>query len=934
MNANSGFSMRFISQLLAALVVFAAAMVLLVWILGNPALAGSPPVMPRSALTFLLLGSALWGLREGADPGRQRLGFALAGAGLALGLISLGEYLYAWEVGVLQGPRGGPWWMVSFAGRPQLLTVLAHALCALALLTLDARPVRGIRSAGFLAGSVLLIVFANLLGHLYEISLLVSQAAFLGMAPISLFLFTLLGIGTFLARPNEGLTALVASRTLAGFVLRYVTWVPLIVPTLVGWLRLQGEEAGVFEERTGILLLTLLSTFLSLLVLWGTACLLERTEGELKKSQEQFRNAFEYAAIGMALTDLKGVFLKVNRAFCRMLGYSPSEILGKEIIDVSYPEDVQEEASKLQQMLKGELEFYHAEKRYLRKDGQVIWGGLSLSLVKDHRGKPLHVIGEIEDITARKKAEEEAQRLAQEVAQQARRLEEILSASPNLMLVFDAERRVTFANPVGLRVLGVEASALWGKTWQEAGLPSTVMPFLVSQLRQVFATGQAIAGETPFPTPEGIRYFSYVFRPVPVEHADRPVRTVLLNAVDISERKRAEEQLKKSEALLAKAQAVAHIGSWELNVETGEAIWSAESYRLFGYAQGEFQPTFETALTHVPPEDRLRVKQWIEQAIREGRPYSHDHRIIRKDGVERILHAEGELLRDTSGRVVQLVGTMQDVTELRQALERGARKQIEVEMEQARELDRLKNLFLSTISHEMKTPLSLIMGYGELLQEKYPLEPLMEGLLDGARRLSEHVTNMVDYSALLSGSLPIYPTEVNLQELLENLQEVEAEEFKKYGLTFITLVAPTTPVVAADPRRMMQILRELLENARAYTPKGGTVGVRAEPIGAEVRLRVWDTGCGIPPEQLDEIWNAFQRFERAGTEFKGGLGLGLTIVRKLTELHGGRAEINSKVDEGTTVDIYLPQQPQTGDAMKQVRGARAGASTSPTRQPR
>lgn len=223
-------------------------------------------------------------------------------------------------------------------------------------------------------------------------------------------------------------------------------------------------------------------------------------------------------------------------------------------------------------------------------------------------------------------------------------------------------------------------------------------------------------------------------------------------------------------------------------------------------------------------------------------------------------------------------------------------------------LDQLKDTFLSTISHEMKTPLSLIIGYTELLQDKYPTEELLKGLLDGSRRLSNHINTMLDYSALLGDSLPLYKTEVSIPEVARNALDIMDTELKLSNLQVEAELDPATPPVCGDSRRLTQIFLELLDNARKYTPAGGRVGVTVRPQDGGVRIEVWDTGLGIKEEDLERIWEAFDQLGSGEALRKGGLGLGLTIVKKLTELHHGRASVESHPGQGSRFTIDLPAE--------------------------
>lgn len=279
-----------------------------------------------------------------------------------------------------------------------------------------------------------------------------------------------------------------------------------------------------------------------------------------------------------------------------------------------------------------------------------------------------------------------------------------------------------------------------------------------------------------------------------------------------------------------------------------------------------------------------------------------EKRMVRMDGSTVDVESTVGPLR--YGEEEAMLALSRDISERKKAIEEIAMRT--AELKKATELDRLKDHFLSTLSHEMKTPLSLIVGYSELLEEKYPEEELLKGVQDGARRLTEHIDSMLDYSALLSGTLPLYKTEVYLGELVEAASQITAAGRAAHGQRLETRLEPSTPPVSADQRRVTQILVELLDNASKFTRPGGTVGIHIRPVDGEVRLEVWDTGPGIPPEAVQQIFEPFAQLAIGNTGRRGGLGLGLTIARKLAELHGGTLEVTSDPGKGSRFTVKLP----------------------------
>ncbi|MNX16982.1 Alkaline phosphatase synthesis sensor protein PhoR [compost metagenome] len=277
----------------------------------------------------------------------------------------------------------------------------------------------------------------------------------------------------------------------------------------------------------------------------------------------------------------------------------------------------------------------------------------------------------------------------------------------------------------------------------------------------------------------------------------------------------------------------------------------------------------------------------------------------RKDGISFPVEVRFGMF-ESDGRPL-IIAIIRDLTERKQICEEMARKT--AELESAKELNRLKDHFLSTISHELKTPLSLIVGYIELLEDTGPSEDLLAGIKDGSRRLTEHIDKLLDYSALIGGTLPLYLSEVHLSEIAQHACEIMWETFERKGIDLVLDVAPEIPTIRGDSRRLTQMLLELLDNAAKVTSRGGKIGIRLAPSDAQVRIDVWDTGTGITEQDFPRLWQAFSQLEVGDAFRRGGLGLGLTIVKKLVELHDGKVGLISQAGKGSTFSIYLPVTP-------------------------
>jgi signal transduction histidine kinase/CheY-like chemotaxis protein len=240
------------------------------------------------------------------------------------------------------------------------------------------------------------------------------------------------------------------------------------------------------------------------------------------------------------------------------------------------------------------------------------------------------------------------------------------------------------------------------------------------------------------------------------------------------------------------------------------------------------------------------------------------------------------------------------------------------ELEALREADRLKDEFMAVVSHELRTPLTAISGYSDILLRKLsgPINERQErqvtGIRDAARRLLSLINDLLDVSKLEAGTLDLHQTTIDPLGAIERAAAaVRVIGTSKAVSVLARGTAPNLPSVLADDERLQQILSNLLINAIKFTPQGGTVRIGAEveasPGGPEIVFRVQDTGVGLVPGQESRVWERFYQAESSSTRRFGGAGLGLSIVRRLTELHGGRVEASSGgINLGSTFSVYLP----------------------------
>lgn len=425
-----------------------------------------------------------------------------------------------------------------------------------------------------------------------------------------------------------------------------------------------------------------------------------------------------------------------------------------------------------------------------------------------------------------------------------------------------------------------------------AGRPTAIPP--VKYVPDVTITGVSDVG---------FRWVqAYIY---PVTDPAGNIQEVVLVHEDVTDREWAQFELARSQASLAEAQRIAHLGSWEWDVLRDEDRWSDETYRIFGFSPQEFVPTYEIFLNLVHPDDREYVNRSVHEALYAGKPYAIEHRIALPDGSERVVHQQAEVVLDDAGSPVRMVGTTQDITERQRAAEQNSALLAQVQAA----LD-LRNQFLSIASHELKTPVTLLKGYAQMLyrqaqqrDDAHLFKPLK--VIDRqVERMTHLIDTLLDVSRIESGRLEF---EMVPFELGAALAEVVGE-VRISTPDFALRLEPAVEAfwVRGDRLRIQQVMTNLLINAVKYSDQHREADISMRRDGSRAVVSVTDYGIGIPKEQQPHVFELYFRGANASPSNYGGMGLGLFISKAIVERHGGVVWLESEVGAGSTFHFSLP----------------------------
>jgi PAS domain S-box-containing protein len=379
---------------------------------------------------------------------------------------------------------------------------------------------------------------------------------------------------------------------------------------------------------------------------------------------------------------------------------------------------------------------------------------------------------------------------------------------------------------------------------------------------------------------------------------------------DISERMRVKQALETANERVALATESGGIGIWDWNFAQSTLVWDASMYRLYGLAPQSQPASVELWMAHVHAEDRAEVEQAMQAGLHSDKASAAEFRAVWPDGSIHYLHGSARIRRDGKGRAVSLVGANWDVSEERRRTSELA-VQHESYVVRQQELDRMKSDFLSLAAHELRTPMASIFGFVELLIHREFSQAKRADLLNRVHRQSKLMINILNELLDLAriearGASELKFEPLDLAELvghvLSDYLPPQGRERPRFEPT-----AKAMPV-RVDRQKMQQVLLNTLSNAYKYSPGGEPVSLRLladepEEGRAHYGVEIRDHGIGLSPEHLARMGERFFRADTSG--HIPGTGLGVSIVRELLELMGGRLQIDSELGQGTCVSLWL-----------------------------
>jgi len=643
-----------------------------------------------------------------------------------------------------------------------------------------------------------------------------------------------------------------------------------------------------------------------------TTDITERTQIEqsLRDSEERYRATVEHAAVGVCNCTPDGRFIYANRTYCEIVGYRLDELLQMTWQELTLPDDREADLALGQRVRAGEIRSFTLEKRYVRKDGSFVWVSLFGSFVRDADGRVRLGVGVIVDISDRKQAEDEA-RKNQAIFKLVHSIGQIGHWEWNSLTdenKWSPEIEALYGLPPG----GFEGTY---QAWTKLVHPDDLAQ-AEEDVRLALETGKYFT-EFRVIWPDGSVHWLEARANVFKDGQNAPARIVGVK-MDVTERKRAEEKLMESEARFRQmAEAMPQIVY--VNGPDGRTEYVNSQWRDY---TGMTIADDYTERNVVHPDDYGNLKERWLAAMATGTPLTAEFRLRRvSDGKYRCFLTRAMPARDDEGQVVRWYGTSTDIEDL---------KRIEQALSEA---DRRKDEFLATLAHELRNPLAPIRNGLQLMRmasgDRYAVEQARAMMDRQLTQLVRLVDDLMDVSRISRGRIELRREHVQLAPVVNSAVETSRPLIEEMGHE-LTVALPKSPVVVdVDLTRLAQVFLNLLNNAANYTERGGQIWLTAEREGSDMVVSVKDTGIGIAADELPRLFTMFSQSDQSLERSQGGLGIGLALVKRLAEMHGGTIEARSEgPGKGSEFVVRLPLVVEASKPQSSSREERALVQSS------
>jgi PAS domain S-box-containing protein len=605
---------------------------------------------------------------------------------------------------------------------------------------------------------------------------------------------------------------------------------------------------------------------------------------------------------------LEGVIQSWNAAAERIFGYAPEQAVGRHISLVIPPERLAEEDHIIARLKAGQR-IEHFETERLRSDGQRILVSLTISPVRDEAGNVVGASKIVRDVTQQRQAEQRERQLLAEAAAANAKFRAFFDQGALFSGIMDTQGTILEPNRLCLEGCGFTREQVIGRPFWEGPWwsPSSSLVEQIKSASAQAAAGRTFRAEMPYYLADGSERMADVTIQ-PIKDETGQVLFLALNGADITDRKRAEADREKFVTLIENS--TDFIGMCDLK---GIPFFinraGLEMVGLDSIEQARRMPVPDFFFE----EDQPKIMGEFFPAVLEK---GHGEIEVRfrnfKTGEARWMAYKVLTLTDPAGEPKAFATVSQDVTERKQ-LENNLRK-LAADLSEG---DRRKDEFLAMLAHELRNPLAPISNAVQVLRkgdsDAKAIHSSSEMLERQVGHMARLVDDLLDVSRITRGKIELRKERVELAEILNQAVESTRALYKSMNHELTVTLPLDSVTLNADSTRLAQVVGNLLNNASKFTDKGGHIELTVERENKRAMIRVKDSGIGIAAEQVPRVFELFTQVDTSLERSRDGLGIGLTLVKTLVEMHGGTVEAHSEgLGHGSEFVIRLPISDETG----------------------
>jgi PAS domain S-box-containing protein len=637
----------------------------------------------------------------------------------------------------------------------------------------------------------------------------------------------------------------------------------------------------------------------------------KQAEEALRESEEKFSKVFSSSGNAICIISFKdGKFIEANESFTRFTGYTREEVVGHSTADFNLwvnKEELQQWIGTLQET--GHA--YNVEFHSRMKSGEIRVGLASAETI-NIGGEPCRITV-IADITERKQAEE-ALRESEEKFSKA------FLASPDAIAITRLKDGLVMEiNDNFTAVTGYTRQDVINHSTSDIGLwvKASDREKMVKMIKE---KGWVHNEEFEYRKKSGeIRVWLFSSEVIDIGGE----RCLISMSIDVTERKQAEEQLRESEERYRDLFESANDLIQAVKPD-GHFLYVNRAWRkTLGYSEGEIPNLSVWDVIH---PDHLADCQSVFQKVMAGEESGNIETVfLAKDGTPIVVEGNSNC-HFQNDKTALIRGIFRDITERRRAAEELKQKmeELQVAYKKLKELDKMKDNFLSTVSHELRTPLTSIKSFSEILlsydEDRETQKEFLTIISEESDRLTRLINDFLDLAKIESGRMQWETVEISVPEVIKTAINATRALAAKTNLKVKVTVSPNLPAATSDKDRLVQVITNLLSNAIKFTPEGGNIEVKAQTLKGDksrkkadmVMVSVTDSGIGIAPKDHKSVFEKFKQVGDTLTDKPKGTGLGLPICKEIIEHYGGKIWVESELGKGSTFFFTLPMAQAAG----------------------